>query len=161
MSTVVYPSLGFKFMSLHPHWMHQNFPYGQFGVDHLKLSGEGVKLFNKEFYWECHEALEDPWIEDRSDNARYVYWAIIQVAATLVHARDKKFSSAELMLKKAKNKFEKCHQLQVLTPLVLEFLHWEELEKIVHQIPENPVEKDFESLFHFKFSKYPFEYFKE
>lgn len=148
-------------MSLHPHWMHQNYPYGKFGVEQLKLSGKGIELFNKQFYWECHEALEDPWIEDRSDNARYVYWAIIQVAATLVHARDKKFSSAEIMLNKTKNKLEKCHELQVITPLVVEFLSWEELEKIVYSVVENPTEKDFEPLLQFKFTNYPFDYFKE
>lgn len=148
-------------MGPHPHWMHQNFPYGQFGVEHLRLCFEGVELFNKQFYWECHEALEDPWIEDRSDNARYIYWAIIQVAAALVHARDLKFQSAELMLKKAKNKFEKCHELQVLTPLVMEFLSWQELETLVYQIPQNPVASDFEVLQNFKFTKYPFTYFKD
>ena len=148
-------------MSLHPHWMHQNFPYGQFGVDHLRLSRPGVELFNKEFYWECHEALEDPWIEDRSDNARYVYWAIIQVAAALVHARDEKFASAALMIKKAKNKFEKCNSCSVITPLVLEFLSWEELESLVNQIPEVPTGPDFEALLKFKFTKYPFDYFKD
>ncbi len=148
-------------MSLHPHWMHQNYRYGQFGVEQLKLSGHGVELFNKQFYWECHEALEDPWIEDRSDNARYVYWAIIQVAATLVHARDEKYASAELMLNKSKNKFEKCHELQVITPLMTEFLSWEELERIVYAVPENPTGKDFEALLAFKFTKYPFDYFKD
>ena len=148
-------------MSHYPHWMHQNFPYGQFGVDHLRLCKEGIELFNKEYYWECHEALEDPWIEDRSDNARYVYWAIIQVAAALVHVRDEKFASAELMLKKAKAKFESCKQLHVLTPLVLEFLQWEELEHIIYQIPPSPSKEDFNSLRKFKFSKYPFDYFKD
>jgi hypothetical protein len=141
--------------------MHQNFPYGQFGVDHLRLSGPGIELFNKEFYWECHEALEDPWIEDRSDNARYVYWAIIQVAATMVHVRDEKYSSAALMLKKAKNKFEKCKQLGVVTSLVLEFLNWDELENIVFSIPENPSKDDFTGLSKFKFDRYPFHYFKD
>ncbi len=148
-------------MNIHPHWMHQNFPYGQFGVDHLRLCYTGIDLFNREFYWECHEALEDPWIEDRSDNARYVYWTIIQVAATLVHVRDGKLSSAALMIKKAKNKLEKCKQYSVITSLVLEFLSWEELEHIIYQIPENFTGQDFEALLKFKFKNYPFDYFKD
>ena len=40
---------------------------------------EGVELFNQQMYWECHESLEDVWMEDKGDLARNVYWAVIQV----------------------------------------------------------------------------------
>ena len=148
-------------MSAHPHWMHQNFPYGKFGVDHLRLSRKGIELFNQQHYWECHEEFEEHWLEDRSDNARYVYWAIIQVAASLIHYRDKKLSSALTMLAKAKEKLSKCHEYNVTTTLMTEFLNWEELEALVNAIPVDANLEDFEALYHFRFTKYPFEYFKE
>ena len=39
-------------------------------------------------YWECHEELEHHWLEDAGDNARLIYWAVIQVAAAMYHFRD-------------------------------------------------------------------------
>lgn len=144
-------------MSLKENWKIQKYPYGQFGPEHLVLMQEGIKLFNEQFYWECHEVLEDPWIEDRSDNARYVYWAVIQIAATLVHARDKKWNSACIMLKKAKDKFTKCTELNVVTPLLENYLQWSDIQKLVFSIPESAQESDFAALMTFKFTRYPFD----
>jgi len=143
-----------------PHWVHKNYPYGQFSVDHLGKMTAGIKCFNDQHYWECHEELEDVWLEDRNDPARYVYWAVIQVAACMVHFRDKKIIGAQGMIKKAKEKFQFCRDKKVLTDLAFDFLSWQELEELVFSIPAEEAELDhFAKLYEFRFLQFPFDYF--
>lgn len=133
-----------------------NYSYGQFTPEHLEKIKEGVALFNQQKYWECHEALEDLWLEDRSDAARNVYWAIIQVAASCIHVREKNLIGAQGMLFKAKEKFRRAREQHVLTDLVLEHLDWEELETIVFAIPDKTSAlSDFSQLFDFRFKHFP------
>lgn len=132
-----------------------DYKYGQFSPDHLAKMKEGVQLFNEQKYWECHESLEDVWIEDRHDAARTVSWAVIQVAAACIHYRDDKIIGAQGMVNKAKEKFRRCHELHVLTPLVFQYLDWKELEELVMKIPEKDAKlEDFEELYNFRFKNY-------
>ena len=78
--------------------------YGQFTKEHLEAIKEGILLFNDQAYYECHEALEDLWLSDVGDNARLVYWAIIQVAAAMIHFREDNVIGARGLIKKAKDK---------------------------------------------------------
>jgi uncharacterized protein len=129
--------------------------FGQFTPEHLEKMKEGVELFNQQKYWECHEALEDVWMEDRNDPARNIYWAVIQVAASCIHFRDKNIIGAQGMLNKAKEKFRRCREQNILTPLAFQFLDWEELEKIVFDINDKEASlQAFEPLFNFRFKHY-------
>lgn len=131
------------------------YKFGQFTPEHLAKIQEGIELFNEQKYWECHESLEDLWMEDKNDSARYIYWAIIQVAAACIHYRDSKIIGAQGMINKAREKFRRTRELHVLTPLVLKYLDWEELEKLVAQIKEKDAKlEDFEELYNFRFKNY-------
>ena len=127
---------------------------GQFSSRHLQLSGEGIRLFNDQFYWECHEVFEDLWKEDRGDHARYVWWAIIQVAAAMIHYRDRKINGARGLIRKAKEKFDKCEELGVETDIMDKYLDWQELKSLVRQVPEGPQLEDFTALFNFRFKNF-------
>lgn len=130
------------------------YPFGTFGPEHLKKVKEGIECFNKEQYWECHEALEDVWLEDRNDPARNVYWAIIQVAASLYHVREKNIAGAQGMIKKAKEKFNRCEKLNIETDLLYKFLSWQKLKELVFDI-DNEAELDsFQKLYGFQFEDY-------
>lgn len=131
-----------------------SYVFGQFTPEHLKKMEEGIHLFNEQKYWECHESLEEIWLEDRTDNARYIYWAVIQVAAVCIHYRDGKIIGAQGMLAKAKEKFKKARELHVLTPEV-EKLNWNELEDLVMKVPDAGASKleDFRPLFEFRFPR--------
>lgn len=132
-----------------------DYQYGQFSPEHLAKMEEGVRLFNEQMYWECHESLEDVWMEDKGDLARNVYWAVIQVAAACIHYRDGKIIGAQGMLNKSKEKFRRCRDLNILTPLVLKYLDWEELENLVMKISDkDAVLDDFEDLYNFRFKNY-------
>ncbi len=131
------------------------YPFGTFGPEHLKKVKSGVECFNRQEYWECHEELEHVWLEDRADPARLVYWAIIQVAASLIHFRDGKIIGAQGMIVKAKEKFKKCHDQNVLTDLVFKYLDWKELEDLVSVIPSVDSKlEDYAILFDFRFKHY-------
>jgi hypothetical protein len=127
-----------------------------FDLDHLKKMEEGVRLFNEQKYWECHEALEDVWMEDRQDPVRNVYWAVIQVAASCIHYRDSNLIGAQGMMNKAKEKFKRCRDMHLLSPLAFEKLDWDEFESIVKRIPDGNQSKleDFVEIYKFRFKHY-------
>ena len=124
-----------------------------FDREHLDKMVHGISLFNEQKYWECHEALEDLWAEDNHDPIRYIYWAIIQVAAVCIHYRDKNLIGCQGMVAKAKNKFKSCRDLHILSDLAIQELDWNHLEDIVLKIPDASSSKleDFEEIFNFRF----------
>ncbi len=129
-----------------------------FGPEHLDKMREGLRLFNKQHYWECHESLEEVWLEDRQDPVRNVYWAVIQVAAAMIHYREKNLVGATGMLNKSREKFRRCRELGVLTPLALKELEWERLEALVAAVPEQPADiTPFAPLYDFRFTRFPME----
>jgi len=127
-----------------------------FTWENLCSMRSGIETFNQQKYWECHEELEHIWLEERTNPCRYVYWAVIQVAATMVHFRDKKLIGCQGMLVKSKEKFQKCRDLHVVNTLVLEYLSWEKLEQMVMQLPDDAPIQEFAPLFDFRFHNYPF-----
>lgn len=127
-----------------------------FDFDHLKKMEEGIRLFNEQKYWECHEALEDVWMEDRQDPVRNIYWAVIQVAAACIHYRDSNLIGAQGMMTKAKEKFRRCRDMHLLSALAFEKLDWNEFESICLRIPDGNQSKleDFAEIYKFRFKHY-------
>lgn len=124
-----------------------------FEVEHLRKMKRGIQYFNEAKYWECHEELEDHWLEDMGDNARYVYWAVIQVATALYHYDNDNLAGAKGMINKARSKFSKCEKYGIESAIMNKFLQWKLLKKLVGNIPHNPSLEDFEDLRNFKFSR--------
>ena len=122
-----------------------------FEQKHLDLMKDAISLFNDQKYWECHEVLEDLWLEDRQDPIRNIYWAVIQVAAVCIHYRDHNLIGCQGMIAKAKNKFERCHESHVVNPFLTESLSWNHLEALVMKIPQDSHISDFKDLFDFRF----------
>lgn len=129
-----------------------------FSSEHLSKMEEGIRLFNQQKYWECHEALEDVWMEDRQDPARNVYWAVIQVAAACIHYREKNLLGAQGMISKAKEKFRRCREQHIVDDIAFKFLDWLELEELVMKVPEGKLSglEDFQKIYQFEFKHYPF-----
>lgn len=132
--------------------MTDSYQYGQFSPEHLTKIAVGIKLYNQQKFWECHEELEEHWIDDIADNARLVYWAVIQVATSLYHLEDDNMAGAEGMLNKAKDKFRRCKDKSVETELLESKLSWSEFKCLVFEVPDqNPSKQDFEKLSNFRF----------
>jgi len=128
-----------------------------FSSEHLHKMKEGISLFNEQKYWECHEALEDVWMEDAQDPVRNVYWAVIQVAASCIHYREQNLVGAQGMITKAKEKFRRCRDQKLLSSLAFDYLDWQEFEEIVMKVPDGKNSKleDFIDIFNFRFKNYP------
>lgn len=123
---------------------------GQFDRTHLQIIAEGIRLFNAQKYWECHEELEEHWLEEPGP-IRNVYWAVIQVAASMIHYRNDNLIGARGLWLKAKQKFERCEQFKIESELLEQNLSWSELKAMVRAVPNEPELTDFKQLFEFRF----------
>lgn len=125
-----------------------------FGPEHLEKMKPGIACFNLQQYWECHEELEHVWLEDRNDPVRNVYWAVIQVAASMIHYREKNLVGASGMINKAKEKFRRVRDFHIYTPFLEEKLDWTRLETMTMAVPDKVQElAPFAPLFDFRFKE--------
>ena len=124
---------------------------GQFDRDHLTVMRQGIVLFNTRYYWECHEELEHHWLEARGDNARYVYWAVIQVAAALVHYETKNLTGVQGMLKKAREKIRQVQLTYVESDLLRYNLDWTRSSELVLSSPVAGEIADYEPIYRYQF----------
>lgn len=122
----------------------------QFDQTHLQTIAEGIRLFNAQKYWECHEDLEDHWREE-PNQVRNVYWAVIQVAAAMIHYREGNLIGAKGLIAKAKQKFDRCEQYKIESAVLERNLDWSTLKKMVRAVPVEPELSDFKELFDFRF----------
>lgn len=122
----------------------------RFSYNELKLMKAGIKLFNAQKYWECHEEFEHHWLEEPGP-LRNVYWAVIQVAAAMIHYRESNLTGARGLIFKAKEKFKRCEDLNIESSLLIDELSWVELKKLVREVPSESELKDYIKLFDFRF----------
>ncbi len=66
----------------------------------LEVLGEGIRLFNQERFWECHEVLEQIWHPSKAIE-RDIIQGLILTAAALVHAQKDENNISIRMLNKA------------------------------------------------------------
>ena len=112
---------------------------------------QGIVFFNRQRYWECHEVLEDAWLEARGDPARYVYWAVIQVACCLLHWRDGNLTGAAGMLKKAKDKLSQWEKEEAVNFLLEHNLDWTRFRREVFSIKMGAGLEEYRNLYAFRF----------
>lgn len=122
----------------------------QFEISNLELMRKGIELFNAQKYWECHEELEHHWLEEPG-NIRNVYWAVIQVAAAMIHYRENNLIGATGLINKAKQKIDRVEKMNLENMILYENLDWKALKKLVRKVPDIPELSDFKLLFEFRF----------
>jgi len=127
---------------------------GQFSKEHLNCLKKGIELYNEQKYWECHEELEHHWLEYRGDNARLVFWAIIQAAAAMYHFNDNNLIGIHGLIAKAQDKLRRCESLGVETPLLEKSLNWIEFKKLIMSASLNGEIEDYRVIFDFRFKTY-------
>jgi predicted metal-dependent hydrolase len=125
----------------------------QFDQSHLEIISEGIHLFNAQKYWECHEVLEHHWLEDRGP-IRNIYWAVIQVAASMIHYREGNLIGARGLIYKAKNKFDQCEKFKIESDLLNDKLSWDQFKRLTRDVPDEPELSDFKELFDFRFIRF-------
>ena len=118
-----------------------------FNNEHLHSMRRGIDLFNQKKYWDCHEVLEEIWLEEVS-NIRYIFWAVIQVAVALHHCEQKNLTGARSMMAKAREKLKKTSS--IISPH-LKKLNWQGFSKLIENYSDDGQLSDFTALLNFKF----------
>lgn len=54
---------------------------------------QGIEMYNRGEYYECHEVLEDTWRAE-SDDVRYLYQGILQIGVAFHHLRNANWRGA-------------------------------------------------------------------
>ena len=62
-----------------------------------KLLREGIRLFNAAQFFDCHEVLEQAWLEASGPQKMFLQ-GLIQVAVSLYHLRQENFAGARRLL---------------------------------------------------------------
>lgn len=132
--------------------MNDDYSYGQFTPEHFEKMRKGIELFNEQKYWECHEELEHHWLEDAGDNARLIYWAVIQVAAAMYHFRDENLQGVHGLLYKAKDKLNRGIKNRVETRYLLEHINWNEFRQLILNSPQKGNLSEYQHIYDFRFS---------
>lgn len=122
-----------------------------FTFENLSRIKKGVELFNSGDFWDCHEELEHWWLEDLGDNARLIYWAIIQAAACLYHYERNNLVGCQGMIVKTLDKLERAEKLHIENEITEKYLNWSSFKTVCRSIKPNPELDDFKDLFNFKF----------
>jgi predicted metal-dependent hydrolase len=66
---------------------------------------EGIRLFNEEDFFECHEVLEELWSETLGDEKRF-YQGLIQAAVALFHFGNENLGGARKLYESARAKLD-------------------------------------------------------
>ena len=112
----------------------------------------GLELYNQGEYWDCHEDLEEKWLQRTYQNEKYIFWAVIQVATALYHVERQNIAGARGMIIKSKEKIEKSLEAK-LQSKELDSIDWSTFAELVMGIPNNPDFVDFNELKKFKFNE--------
>jgi len=70
-----------------------------------ELYREGLRLFNEEDFFECHEVLEELWSETQGDERKFLQ-GLIQAAVGLFHFGNENFGGARKLYTTARQKLE-------------------------------------------------------
>ncbi len=110
---------------------------------HLSQFLRGVELFNHEEFYDCHDTIEDLWLQESSDQQPFLQ-GIIQAAVAFHHYQHGKWGAARSMLKLAIRKLEdypEYHQRVKVNELVCELSGWKRAldEAIISQKTHVPI----------------------
>ena len=64
---------------------------------------EGLRLFNEEDFFECHEVFEELWSESRGDDKKFLQ-GLIQAAVALFHFGNENFGGAKKLYNASREK---------------------------------------------------------
>ena len=85
-----------------------------------QLLQTGLNLFNREMYFECHEALEEAWLQASGEQKTFLQ-GLIQIAVALHHLRRNNLTGASRLLAAGMEKlstFAPRHEGVELRPLL-------------------------------------------
>lgn len=94
-----------------------------------RLYLEGIALFNREEFYDCHDALEEMWLEEFTPD-RLFFQGLIQVAVGFYHFTTGRLGAGRSMLDKALQKlgsYPDHHRGVDLGDLKRQVLEWKQM----------------------------------
>ena len=85
-------------------------PEPRLDLEERALFDRGVDEFNRGFYFECHDTLEDLWSGLRGP-VRDFFQGLIQVSVAFYHLGNGNLAGAESMMRRALKRFERYPDL--------------------------------------------------
>jgi hypothetical protein len=83
---------------------------------HARLE-EGINFFNREYFFEAHDALEELWMEAREQTQRELFHGLVNIATGFYHYRMGNRKGMQSQLQKGVNKLSqmppRCFMLNV------------------------------------------------
>jgi predicted metal-dependent hydrolase len=79
-------------------------------TEYPQLYREGLRLFNEEDFFECHEVLEELWSECQGEQKRFMQ-GLIQASVALFHFGNENFGGAKKLYLSATQKLEPMGQV--------------------------------------------------
>lgn len=86
---------------------------------------EGIRLFNEQEYFDCHEVLEELWVEVMGESKLYLQ-GLIQASVGMFHFGNDNLGGARKMYRSAREKLEKYpspYMKMDLLQFLLDFEH--------------------------------------
>lgn len=74
-------------------------------IDFEEQYREGIRLFNEEDFFECHEVFEELWSESLGDDKKFLQ-GMIQAAVALFHFGNENFGGAKKLYNSARQRLQ-------------------------------------------------------
>ena len=74
-------------------------------IDFEEQYREGIRLFNEEDFFECHEVFEELWSESQGNDKKFLQ-GMIQAAVALFHFGNENFGGAKKLYNSARQRLE-------------------------------------------------------
>lgn len=82
---------------------------GRVSTEYPELYRDGLRLFNEEDFFECHEVFEELWSESQGEQKRFLQ-GLIQAAVALFHFGNENFGGAKKLYISATQKLDPIGQ---------------------------------------------------
>ena len=102
----------------------------------------GIELFNREQFYECHDVLEEIWLEEVGEERLFLQ-GMIQVAVAFYHYQNGKRGAARSMLKLALEKLTVTDVIQrqrISASFLLQLQQWKDaLDRVISRGVQEPL----------------------
>lgn len=95
---------------------------------HLAQFIKGIELFNQQEFYDCHDVIEEIWLQESSEQQPFLQ-GLIQAAVAFHHYQNGKWGAARSLLKLAVEKLQPYPDVHCGVPvkaLVIELDQWKE-----------------------------------
>lgn len=72
---------------------------------HLAQFIKGIELFNRQKFYNCHDVIEEIWLQESSDQGPFLQ-GLIQASVAFYHYRNGKWGAARALFRQAVEKLE-------------------------------------------------------